>query len=554
MAIQLRRGDYEDFDPQKMKPAEVGVVQMNDPNTSDGKAVYVAINPGDVKRLVSDIEIQDVIYNETEEIINQIEQGVADTVAQAEAWVTGEVDGEPVPTTDPAYHNNAKYYAEQAAESARTLVIDDTLTHAGQAADAKAVGDKLTPLIGGDEHVELTGWVYGKWINTGSAVEIGDTVDITSFTDWYSLKHVIVECQAGDKFLIDITGATNARAYAFLTSNNVLLSRSDAGQAISDYITAPQNAGKVVIQGVYRQSDTDTTTDNGTAYKIVQGSGNVVRFDIVQDKTDAQKAIARENIGITSSGEGLSEDAKAALLACFRNVAWINDDGQTYYAALYNALYGGDTPSENINVTFNANGRTFYTDDPIESLKNYLTVTYNGTATANYDLVGAFSQNNIKVKIGNEYSGVIPVQAEVIKRSLSTADGDITFLNAGVKMTGERIPALDTQTTTKRAVGMTQGRIKYGNSNTWYSVPMPADCTEITVNVEPSTFKYYITAWKFVPQSDTCTYFSESTLVSGTHKHTVPQNDGLLVVSIMIQNSNNTTITTEPTKCEIEFS
>jgi len=61
MAVQLRRGDYEDFDPQKMKPAEVGVVQHNDPNTSDGKAVYVAINPGDVKRLISDLEVDDLV-------------------------------------------------------------------------------------------------------------------------------------------------------------------------------------------------------------------------------------------------------------------------------------------------------------------------------------------------------------------------------------------------------------------------------------------------------------------------------------------------------------
>lgn len=31
----------------------------------------------------------------------------------AEAWAVGERDGEPVPETDPAWHNNAKYYAEQ---------------------------------------------------------------------------------------------------------------------------------------------------------------------------------------------------------------------------------------------------------------------------------------------------------------------------------------------------------------------------------------------------------------------------------------------------------
>lgn len=35
---------------------------------------------------------------------------------------------------------------------------------------------------------------------------------------------------------------------------------------------------------------------------------------------------------------GLSEEAKAALLACFEHVAWVDDNGQNYYNALYAAL------------------------------------------------------------------------------------------------------------------------------------------------------------------------------------------------------------------------
>lgn len=37
---------------------------------------------------------------------------------------------------------------------------------------------------------------------------------------------------------------------------------------------------------------------------------------------------------------GLSEEAKAALLACFRGVLWASKDGQNYYDALQAALYG----------------------------------------------------------------------------------------------------------------------------------------------------------------------------------------------------------------------
>ena len=40
------------------------------------------------------------------------------------------------------------------------------------------------------------------------------------------------------------------------------------------------------------------------------------------------------------SGKLLSNDIKTALLACFQNVTWDGNNGQTYYNALYEALYG----------------------------------------------------------------------------------------------------------------------------------------------------------------------------------------------------------------------
>lgn len=86
----------------------------------------------------------------------------------SEAWAVGQRDGDDVGAADPTYHNNSKYYAEnagtsetaaeqsataaagsaqaaaqsaeEAAESARTLQIDETLTQHGQPADAAATG------------------------------------------------------------------------------------------------------------------------------------------------------------------------------------------------------------------------------------------------------------------------------------------------------------------------------------------------------------------------------------------------------------------------------
>ncbi len=59
MAIQVRRGDYADFDKQKMLAGEPAAVLANDPETPSGKAFYVGFAAGDVRRLVSieDLEI-----------------------------------------------------------------------------------------------------------------------------------------------------------------------------------------------------------------------------------------------------------------------------------------------------------------------------------------------------------------------------------------------------------------------------------------------------------------------------------------------------------------
>lgn len=55
--------------------------------------------------------------------------GEAETQAKnAEAWATGERDGEPVPSGDDAYQNNAKYYADEAGDGA---TLAESYAHGG---------------------------------------------------------------------------------------------------------------------------------------------------------------------------------------------------------------------------------------------------------------------------------------------------------------------------------------------------------------------------------------------------------------------------------------
>ena len=74
MAIQNRRGNYGDFDKSKMLAGEFAIVLQDDPDTSDGKAVYMAFSPGTAKRLVT-----------YEDLVSDLEAATAEATAEAEA-------------------------------------------------------------------------------------------------------------------------------------------------------------------------------------------------------------------------------------------------------------------------------------------------------------------------------------------------------------------------------------------------------------------------------------------------------------------------------------
>ena len=86
-------------------------------------------------------------------LIAQVEEYAED----AEAWATGEVDGTPVPQTADQYHNNAKWYAEQAAQAAGNppiignngnwWIYDDQQGQYVDSGDPSQGDDGVTPVI-----------------------------------------------------------------------------------------------------------------------------------------------------------------------------------------------------------------------------------------------------------------------------------------------------------------------------------------------------------------------------------------------------------------------
>ena len=183
MAIQHRRGAYADFNPSKMTPGELAVVQSGDPSATDGKTVYMAFAAGDVRRLATLDEMHDQVSEEiitqTEEIVENIRAGVADDVERA----------------------------EQAAEDVEAALntIDPTLSIEGRAADAKATGRAISmerlyanTLFGPYANIEAEDTDVGK-VLTAEVVQSGVVqryglrrMNTVTFSDPNNDGHVVV--------------------------------------------------------------------------------------------------------------------------------------------------------------------------------------------------------------------------------------------------------------------------------------------------------------------------------------------------------------------------
>ena len=74
--------------------------------------------------------------------------------------------------------------------------------------------------------------------------------------------------------------------------------------------------------------------------------------------TDAEETSIAEKLG-DGSGDGLTDGIKSALLQIARKVAYIDENGQTYYDALYDALYAVTAIRLNTNfISLQAIGAT----------------------------------------------------------------------------------------------------------------------------------------------------------------------------------------------------
>lgn len=173
MAIQNRRGNYEDFLPEKMLPAEWAIVLSGDPVVTDGKSAFICFSPGDVKRIAT--------YND---MVAQFTAINADLIKKLTGDVTGAANAANVATSG----------ANAAAGNARTQA-----TAAETAAnEANNVADIIQGKL---DAGELKGDKGDKG-DKGATGESGVTVPISGF---FTLA---VEEDTGDLYVYYADGST----------------------------------------------------------------------------------------------------------------------------------------------------------------------------------------------------------------------------------------------------------------------------------------------------------------------------------------------------------
>lgn len=142
----------------------------------------------------------------------------------------------------------------------------------------------------------------------------------------------------------------------------------------------------------------ENPVQNRSVYEALATKADLSSVEpFVQDAVDEWMETYAPTIGT------LSNAAKRALLNCFAHVAWIDNQGQTYYDALENELFP-DSTLQSITAVFTQGSAVIYDTDSLDILRQYLvvTATYSDSTTetvTNYTLSGTLTEGTSTITV-----------------------------------------------------------------------------------------------------------------------------------------------------------
>ena len=243
------------------------------------------------------------------------------------------------------------------------------------------------------------------------------------------------------------------------------------------------------------------TVENGqaTSYEF----GETTEIDDTAGEGDTDKTWSADKL--IQIGQGLTDAAKLALLACFAHVAWQDNNGSYYYNALESALSGVEYPKI---VAISSQGSAIvYNIDTIESVRQYIAVTYYESAQAPGEVVSMYSLNGVltpgnsklivsynglttTVNINvtdwyNQYTWVYP-SANMHVLAAEAELGNFNEIELRLNFSGNK-PAL------RRSVVAVRGNeaLQYRDMSSdeylqYYAIPVPVRATHVSVSMTPT--------------------------------------------------------------------
>lgn len=218
-----------------------------------------------------------------------------------------------------------------------------------------------------------------------------------------------------------------------------------------------------------------------------------------------------------------THDLKSALLECFKDVAWLNSKGAQDYSNLKTALYADEFPK--IVAVFTAGSDPIYTDDSLEVVKQYLTVTFYTSSSdigtvidsEDYSLSGALVDGTstlvvyydsyrtfVSVPVTdfyNQYELEYPSTAiKTIVRGNQNWQGE----TSGYNIRSTLYPTIKNRAWLGASHGKKKvrtysdtGFVNEITNTNYYPVPIPAAATKMTVTLPNSTYRFGVNRYHF---------------------------------------------------------
>lgn len=408
---------------------------------------------------------------------------------ESEAWAVGQKNGQDVPSTDPRYHNNSKYYAQQAEASlSNTVRSFNSRTGAVTPAKGDYSIDKISPLNGAavgqvpvvvntgtsqDPVYEFAmGRVSGGGIgtcsskqpmtnaylvvpNAGFSVTTGCYLSVIFANNFYYDGFNDLRLAIGESvYDVQVNGASPVTGKTYVKAGYAgifvydgtyfqLIGTSGGGHVIVD-----QDGTSMTQEDAMQFPDSHVSDDSTNGRTVVENVKEVASADYSSETEDGMYLIP--------DGEG------AVIEPASDDKVEVVGNGNKTYQQLFNDLYS-EIDTSKININSYVSQKTA----SAETIHHLAYLVGNGTSIA-------FC--NVSTSTGSTYTSTIVLNASASVFTVSLTNKSSDLVPNGEKITlyyGNKKAIVDLQTTANRCW--------YDANNT---VKQALDIKELTVDVD----------------------------------------------------------------------